>query len=113
MNKEVVDRLQSGDEKGAMKLVEEIQSMTCAVTVVGLTPEEIEQHSLDTESARIRSIDEARARRNALLAQSDWTQLTDVVLPHEKLQAWYEYRRMLRDLVFDDPSNIKWPTPPS
>jgi hypothetical protein len=52
-----------------------------------------------------------RDRRNALLQQSDWTQLADVVLPNKT--AWEAYRQALRDVTSQpDPYNIVWPTPP-
>jgi hypothetical protein len=52
-----------------------------------------------------------RTRRDALLAQSDWTQLPDV--PLEDKAAWAIYRQALRDVTEQpDPHNIVWPTPP-
>lgn len=52
-----------------------------------------------------------RARRDALLVQSDWTQLPDVPLPTKA--AWADYRQALRDITQQpDPHNIIWPTPP-
>lgn len=52
-----------------------------------------------------------RARRDALLVQSDWTQLPDVPMPTKT--AWAEYRQALRDITQQpDPHNIIWPTPP-
>jgi len=52
-----------------------------------------------------------RARRDALLVQSDWTQLPDVPLATK--EAWAAYRQQLRDITFQpDPHNISWPTPP-
>lgn len=53
-----------------------------------------------------------RARRNELLAQSDWTQLADS--PADKA-AWAQYRQALRDLTDQTgfPDNITWPDTPS
>ncbi len=53
-----------------------------------------------------------RARRNYLLAQSDWTQLSDV--PQSVRASWAPYRQALRD-VPAQPSmtNIAWPEPPA
>jgi hypothetical protein len=52
-----------------------------------------------------------RARRDALLVQSDWTQLPDVPLATK--EAWATYRQQLRDITLQpDPHNISWPTPP-
>lgn len=53
-----------------------------------------------------------RDQRNALLAQSDWTQLPDVPLATK--EAWATYRQALRDITDQsDPFNIVWPTPPA
>lgn len=53
----------------------------------------------------------ARQQRNALLAQSDWTQLSDA--PVDSV-AWANYRRELRYLPTQPgfPTEIVWPTPP-
>lgn len=52
-----------------------------------------------------------RAKRNQLLAQSDWTQLPDV--PIATKEAWAVYRQALRDVTLQsDPFNITWPVPP-
>jgi hypothetical protein len=53
-----------------------------------------------------------RARRDALLAKSDWTQLPDVPLATKT--AWAEYRQALRDITEQpNPTEIVWPEPPS
>jgi hypothetical protein len=52
------------------------------------------QDELDAETAQ--KADEVRYRRNALLSQSDWTQLTDA--PVDNL-AWAVYRQALRDIT--------------
>jgi hypothetical protein len=52
-----------------------------------------------------------RARRDVLIAKTDWTQLPDVPLPTK--EAWATYRQELRDITLQaDPHNIIWPTPP-
>jgi Phage tail assembly chaperone protein len=54
----------------------------------------------------------ARAKRNALLGASDWTQLPDVA---EAVRArWAPYRQALRDLTAQPgfPTAITWPTAP-
>lgn len=52
-------------------------------------------------------------KRNALLAQSDWTQLPDVPLATK--EAWTIYRQQLRDISTQVgfPTQIEWPTKPS
>ena len=54
---------------------------------------------------------EARARRAALLAASDWTQVADA--PVES-SAWAAYRQALRDIPDQPgfPENINWPAKP-
>jgi len=53
-----------------------------------------------------------RAKRDALLAASDWTQISDVSVD---AKAWAAYRQKLRDLpeTIKDPTvEIDWPEPP-
>lgn len=53
-----------------------------------------------------------RARRDALLAASDWTQLPDVPLATK--QAWAAYRQALRDITLqNDPHKLTWPVAPT
>ena len=42
-------------------------------------------------------ISDMRDERNSLLAQSDWTQMTDSPLSDSKKQEWATYRQALRD----------------
>jgi hypothetical protein len=53
----------------------------------------------------------AVAQRNALLANSDWTQLADVPLSAEKKAQWATYRQALRDITDQSgfPDQINWP----
>jgi len=56
---------------------------------------------------------QVRAKRNGLLAQSDWTQLPDSPLTAAQKQAWAAYRQALRDITKQaDPNNIQWPGVP-
>ena len=41
---------------------------------------------------------EIKQKRNALLAATDWTQLSDSPFSIEKKQEWTDYRQKLRDL---------------
>lgn len=56
----------------------------------------------------------ALAKRNALLASSDWTQLPDVPLSVEQKSDWAAYRQQLRDITSQTgfPDNIAWPIEP-
>lgn len=55
--------------------------------------------------------DQARSQRNALLAASDWTQMSDA--PVNKV-AWATYRQALRDITAQAgfPESIDWPVQP-
>lgn len=68
------------------------------------------QEELDAESEIIAQ--KARAKRNQLLKDSDWTQLADATVDKA---AWAVYRQALRDLPSQDgfPANIVWPNDPT
>lgn len=52
-----------------------------------------------------------RAKRDRLIAATDWTQLPDVPLATK--EAWANYRQALRDVTLQpDPFNIVWPVAP-
>lgn len=52
-----------------------------------------------------------RRQRDALLTQSDWTQLPDVPLATK--ETWAIYRQALRDITDQsDPFNVVWPVAP-
>ena len=55
---------------------------------------------------------EVRTKRNALLQQSDWTQVADAPVDQA---AWATYRQALRDITMQSgfPENVVWPTPPN
>ncbi|MDY0990255.1 hypothetical protein BSF41_40660 [Flavobacterium sp. ACN2] len=58
-------------------------------------------------------LENLRIRRNALLVESDWTQVEDSPLSEEKKMAWKNYRQELRDLTNqEDLTAIVWPTKP-
>ncbi|NLG85591.1 MAG: phage tail protein [Firmicutes bacterium] len=59
--------------------------------------------------------EDVRARRDALLRESDWTQLPDAPMDASLRAAWAQYRQALRDLpqVFLDPADVVWPAPPT
>jgi hypothetical protein len=60
--------------------------------------------------------EQARAHRNQLLAESDWTQLPDAraAMGETKASEWDTYRQALRDITAQPgfPTNIVWPTKP-
>lgn len=55
--------------------------------------------------------EQVRASRNALLVESDWTQLKDA--PVDQV-AWATYRQALRDVTSQKgfPANVVWPDKP-
>lgn len=55
-----------------------------------------------------------RAQRDQLLAECDWTQLSDIPLDADKVQEWKTYRQALRDLPLQPgfPWTIEWPVEP-
>lgn len=62
---------------------------------------------------------EVREKRNKLLADSDWTQLSDSFSTYKNtagmIRAWKEYRLQLKNITknFNDPRDIVWPTEPT
>jgi hypothetical protein len=57
----------------------------------------------------------ARASRDLLLKETDWTQLADAALDQLEKAAWAAYRQELRDVPQqnDFPNNIVWPISPN
>ena len=55
--------------------------------------------------------EEVREQRDALLKDSDWTQVSDAPVDQ---QAWKDYRQALRDVPEQEgfPTDINWPTKP-
>jgi hypothetical protein len=55
-----------------------------------------------------------KSQRNALLTESDWTQIPNNPLTVDQQQAWAVYRQELRDVTSQSgyPFNVIWPTPP-
>ena len=59
-----------------------------------------------------------RSERNALLASSDWTQLSDSALSDSKKTEWATYRQALRDVPSNNlsasvRSDVNFPTEPT
>ena len=77
------------------KLVDGIQ--------IPLSAEEIAQRQADeiawNNGAFDRAIAGLRSKRNALIASSDWTVLSDSPLSETEKTAWLEYRQDLRDIT--------------
>lgn len=56
------------------------------------------------------TVEQIRARRDALLAASDWTQLPDSPLSKSKKSEWASYRQALRDMMKS--VDVEWPVAP-
>jgi len=65
-----------------------------------------DQRELEQEAKEIRT------QRDALLAETDWTQVADAPV---NAQAYADYRQALRDIPQQSgfPGDIEWPTPPA
>lgn len=61
------------------------------------------------------SSEEARSKRDKLLADTDWTQVLDAPIDAETREAYRTYRQSLRDISEQDgfPETITWPELPS
>jgi len=70
---------------------------------IELTAQEIAQRQAEATAwangAFDRAIAGLRSKRNALIASSDWTVLSDSPLSAELKTAWLEYRQDLRDIT--------------
>ena len=70
---------------------------------IELTSQEIAQRQAEATAwangAFDRAIAGLRSRRNALIASSDWTVLSDSPLSATEKTAWLEYRQDLRDIT--------------
>lgn len=84
-----------------------VDAKTGEETIRPFTPEEIA--ALQPTQEQLAT--EARAKRNALLAASDWTQVADSPVDQA---AWAVYRQALRDITSQSgfPLKITWPAQP-
>lgn len=55
---------------------------------------------------------EAKAERNAKLAETDVYMTSDFPITVEQKTSWQTYRQALRDMDFSDLDNLTWPTKP-
>jgi hypothetical protein len=72
----------------------------------------LQEGNTPSEYRKILSWQQARAKRNRLLQESDFSQLPDVTLKNKK--EWDTYRQLLRDITSDykSPEDIIWPELP-
>lgn len=81
-------------------------------------PELTDEEAAAQEEVRvINAARDQRAYRDFLLADSDWTQVSDSALTDEKKAEWVTYRTSLRDLPdhesWPDLQESDWPSKPS
>lgn len=81
--------------------------------VFDLTEEEIAAKQAQEAVTISEEPNRVREKRNALLAESDWTQITDATVDKT---AWATYRQSLRDITthsnFPNLEDSDWPTAP-
>jgi hypothetical protein len=88
--------------------------------VIQLTGQELDDWNeidrLATENAPIKKAEEHRFTRDALLTNSDWTQISDSPLTDVQKASWAIYRQALRDITahsnWPDLADDDWPTKP-
>ena len=61
------------------------------------------------------AVDSARAKRDRLLAESDWVTIRATDTSNPVPDDWQTYRQALRDITEQSgfPDNVEWPTAPS
>ncbi|WP_281559423.1 tail fiber assembly protein [Thalassomonas sp. RHCl1] len=67
-----------------------------------------------TEEIQLMAWTQIRTKRDALMAATDWTQISDSPLSAEKKAEFAQYRQALRDLPQStaNPDDIAWPLKP-
>ena len=99
-------------EQGALKTV------YCADNVLDAVLSDARQEAYN-EEVTVEDIpmtdEEARAKRDKLLAETDWTQVLDAPIDAATREAYRTYRQALRDIPEQDgfPETITWPELPS
>ena len=80
---------------------------------IELTAEEIQELE-DRAAAVDLDFTFTRAHRDALLRESDWTQIADAALGDHTAEEWATYRQELRDLPskYSKVSEVVWPDDP-
>lgn len=79
------------------KVVEDVPIQLDGVWWQVYRTETLSAEELDAYSDQLAR--QLRERRNALLLESDWTQLADAPLSQERKLSWVAYRQALRDMT--------------
>lgn len=88
-------------------------TLPTGMTISASNPEELDR-VIDLYAVAVDRWLIVKAKRNTLLAETDWTQNLDAVLSIEEKAAWQEYRQALRDIPqdFANPEDVIWPVKP-
>jgi len=80
---------------------------------IELTAEELQEIADRTALADL-DFHRVRAQRDAMLRDTDWTQIADAALGAHTAEEWAAYRQELRDLPagFSKVSEVVWPDDP-
>ena len=80
---------------------------------IELTAEELQELE-DMRAEADLDFSRTRTQRDAMLRDTDWTQIADAALGDHTAEEWATYRQELRDLPagFTKVSEVVWPTPP-
>ena len=95
-----------------------VREITCddAALAANLTIARAEAYNGEVTVEDIPMTDEeARAQRDKLLAETDWTQVLDAPIDAETREAYRAYRQALRDIPEQEgfPAAITWPELPA
>lgn len=73
------------------------------------------EYTIETIEDVSMTAEEARAERDKLLAETDWTQVLDAPIDAETREAYRAYRQALRDIPEQEgfPDTITWPELPA
>lgn len=78
-------------------------------TFFGITNEQADQLKAEMKWS------EVRKKRDALIAETDWTQTGDAPITDEQKAEFAVYRQALRDIpkTYSNPDDVVWPTKPT
>lgn len=87
----------------------------CRYKLVDGKPAPRTQEEMDGDYGNESIIAEVRRKRNALLAECDWTQVLDAPIDDTTREAYRVYRQALRDVPEQPgfPYRVDWPEPPT
>lgn len=114
----VAELLQADSQEALAERYHPDLAVACVPVPAGVQPAEgwrFDGHAFSPPPpAALPDAADLRARRNALLAGCDWTQLPDAQLTEPQRLAWAYYRHELRALPEQPgfPNDVAWPEAP-